>query len=459
MFNIRKYSYVILWAALILAVAVVWLFGGQDTADYVRDSTALSQGETKAQPAEQPRQSLPSSGESSGQRPPAAEAETPDTEAYDTAGQALKTENRDMGREAEKEAERELIGIWIPYMSLVTAEKTPEAFQSHFEEMVATCKEMGINTLFVHVRPFCDALYASEHYPFSHILTGTQGEDPGFDPLAFMVDCAHANDMQLHAWINPLRVKSSETPESLSDNNPYSILNEEYPEYFMTDSSGIYLNPAYQYIRSLIAEGAREIVRNYDVDGIHFDDYFYPSDAADLDTLSYGRYVSEVTEPMSLLDYRAANISAMVSEVYAAVKAENPDVLFGISPAGNLDNNRKIGADIQEWCSIAGYIDYICPQLYYSYDNPALGYHDALETWLALDRHAELKLYIGLALYKAGSDADEGSWQNSDTIIQQQIEEARAAKCDGVALYAYDHLKAPQSEREAANAAAVLGSS
>ena len=102
-----------------------------------------------------------------------------------------------------------------------------------------------MNALFVHVRPFCDVLYPSALYPWSHILTGTQGQDPGFDPLQFMIDTAHSLGLEFHAWLNPLRVKTAETPAALADNNPYTLLAGEYPQYFMEWEGGVYLNPAY----------------------------------------------------------------------------------------------------------------------------------------------------------------------------------------------------------------------
>lgn len=439
MFNIRKYSYVILWAALILVVAVVWLFGRDDVSAYISDKSAISE---TTQDGEQSAKSK--TEESSGQESSASTAAAGESTIEETA---TDTETG------------ELIGLWVPYMSLVTEEKTEAAFKAKFEQIVLDAKEKGINALFVHVRPFSDALYPSDYYPWSHILTGQQGTDPGYDPLAFMIECAHNNQMEFHAWLNPLRVKTSDSPQTLSADSPYSMLQSDYPYYFMEYEGGIYLNPAYQYVRTLIANGAAEIVRNYDVDGIHFDDYFYPTEDGGIDSVSYESYTTTVTEPLSLSEWRSANISAMVSEVYSAVKQEKQDVVFGISPGGNIANNTKIGANVQEWCAVPGYIDYICPQIYYSYDNPALGYLEALESWVALDRHEGLKLYIGLALYKAGSDADEGTWQLSSDNIQRQIVDARVAGSDGIILYAYDYLNKTETQQEVENAMAVLDGS
>ena len=448
MFGIRKYSYVILWGALILVVATVWIFGKTDTKDYIKDKTVQSHelvsGEAENQAPSKSSPFLPEDGSV----PYAAQ----DVEDFQS-GEAEQETELPKGQETEA---REAVAVWVPYMSLTTEEKTEQAFKENYEHIVDSSKAMGINTLYIHVRPFGDSLYPSEYFPWSHLLTGEQGGDPGYDPLAYMIEYAHSKDMEFHAWLNPMRVKSAETPSELAGNNPYKTLSGEYPFYFMEYEGGVYLNPAYQYVRTLIADSAAEIVRNYQVDGIHFDDYFYPAEDAELDFAAYESYAGTVGEALSLQEWRCVNINTMVSQVYSAVKQENEAVQFGISPAGNLDNNLKIGADVKEWCRTAGYIDYICPQLYYSYENEALGFSDALESWMSLDRHDELEMYIGLAVYKAGSDADNGTWLLENDNIKRQIEDSRLAGGDGIALYSYDYLFADETVQEVENAAVLL---
>ncbi len=415
--NLRKYSYVFLWMGLALAVGAVWLFGGGKAAP----SAAPVSGTASPVPAE------------GTVIPPQAE-----------------------GKPAAAQEDRELVGVWVPYMSLATEEKTQAAFEENFRKIADSAAERGINALFVHVRPFCDALYPSALYPWSHLLTGEQGKDPGFDPLAYMVEYAHSHGMELHAWINPLRVKTAETPAVLDSGNPYLVLKEDTPYYFMEYQGAEYLNPAWPYVRTMIADGAAEIVENYEVDGIHFDDYFYPCKEESLDSEAYGLYTQSVESPLPLEEWRRANISAMIQEVYQRVKEAAPDVSFGISPQGNISNDLGMGADVKAWCAVPGYVDYICPQLYYSFENPSLGFSQAMEEWLALPRHQGLKLYAGLALYKAGGDADGGTWQLSDDVIGRQITEARAAECAGVVLYSSDYLESDQTAEEMKNAVEVL---
>ena len=403
---VRKYSYLILWMGLLAAVAGVWFFGGQ----------------------------------SGDPLPPAQETSQPSVTPTTQAGQEEDT----------------LVGVWVPYFSLSTGEGTQEAFEENYRKIADTALEKGVNAMFVHVRPFSDSLYPSQYYLWSHILTGTQGQDPGFDPLQFMIDYTHSLGMEFHAWINPLRIKTSETPATLAENNPYYTLSAQSPDYLMEWEGGVYLNPAYPAVRSLIANGAAEIAANYDVDGIHFDDYFYPAEDPSLDSSAYDVYVQSVEEPLPLLEWRMANINAMVAQVYSAIKSEKPEVVFGISPQGNIQNDEAMGADVETWAAVPGYVDYLAPQLYFSFENEALGYQEALEEWAALPRHEGLRLYAGLALYKAGTDADNGTWLGRDNIIALQVEAALNSGYQGVILYSSDYLDAQQTAKEMQNAMAVL---
>lgn len=408
-FHLKKYSYFVLWLVLFASVAGVWFFSGY-------------QGQ-QGQPG----------GTGSSQAPDT----TPMTQV-------------------SPEEEDPLVGVWVPYFSLATPEGTQEAFEANYKKIADTALEKGINAMFVHVRPFSDSLYPSQYFPWSHILTGTQGQDPGFDALQFMIDYTHSLGMEFHAWINPLRIKTPETPATLADSNPYVQLGEEYPSYFMEYEGGVYLNPAYPYVRTLIADGAAEIAANYDVDGIHFDDYFYPSQDSALDSEAYEAYTQSVEAPIPLLEWRTANINAMVAQVYSAIKEVKPEVVFGISPQGNIQNDEAMGADVKTWAAVPGYVDYLCPQLYFSFENEALGYQEALEEWAALPRHEGLSLYAGLALYKAGTDADNGTWLLRDNIIALQAEAAFEAGYQGVILYSSDYLDAEQTKKEMENAMAVL---
>lgn len=359
--------------------------------------------------------------------------ETQATQGEATVSAAASASPKPQDTAEKTEEEEEMRGIWIPYMSLQS--DSAEEFRSNFTDLVEKSKKAGATALFVHVRPFCDALYPSEQYPWSHLITGVQGKDPGFDPLEFMVETTHEAGMEFHGWINPMRVKTAETPAELSSYNPYEKLKESNPYYFLETESGVYLNPAYSEVREMISDGVREIVEQYEVDGIHFDDYFYPSDMGQQDELSYIAYNESAETPLTLEEWRMANINAMISQVYLAVKSTDASVAFGISPQGNVENNAALGADVEEWCRTRGYIDYICPQIYFSYENPALGYTEALERWTSMEKYEGLKTYIGLALYKVGTDSDEGTWPSDTSIIEKQTADAEKAGADGVILF------------------------
>lgn len=384
---------------------------------------------------------------------------TPVDPAQSAAAESAQTASADAAPAAQAAAETEetpLVGVWIPYMSLSTEEKTETAFKENYDAKLESAKAAGANAVFVHVRPFADSLYPSEYEPWSHILTGTQGEDPGYDPLQYMVDRAHECGMQFHAWINPLRISTDATPGALAENSFYMQNREANPFYFLEYDGGIYYNPASAVVRERIANGAAEIAALYDVDGIHFDDYFYPTDDESIDANQYAAYVEETEEPLPLHEWRTANINALIAAVYHRIKQTAPDVVFGISPQGNLDNNEKINADVLTWCAQSGYIDYICPQLYYSFENEALPFEEALQQWNAMERLDSVKLYIGLAVYKAGTDADNGTWLNTDDTIARQIERAEETGADGVILYAVDYLDREGTRAEMANARAAI---
>ncbi len=354
----------------------------------------------------------------------------------------------------------ELRAVWIPYMSvnLVTREK--------IDAMVANCKAVGANAIMFHVRAFGDAMYDSLYFPYSHFLTGTQGVAPadGFDPLEYIIDVAHANGMQLHAWVNPLRIQlaGGRVPETLSADNPYTVWRSDSDpandDWVVDYDGGKFYNPAVEEVRALIVNGMAELAANYNVDGVHWDDYFYPAyDESFDDSARYGSYTAS-GGTMSLRQWRTENINTLVRDVYNKVKATNSNCVFGISPAGNIENCLAAGADVYKWCSTPGYIDYICPQIYWTFDSTAAPFAERTAEWKAMVTCGEVDFYVGLALYKAGSDADGGKWLRSDSIIADQIKYLRRPEtdADGFMLYSYEYITGEQTAAEMANYMAVV---
>lgn len=352
------------------------------------------------------------------------------------------------------ESDEEMRGVWVSYMELSMeneSSKTQKAFEDKFTEIAQKCRESGFNTLIVQVRPFCDALYKSSYFPWSHILTGTQGENPQYDALQIMCDICKENNLKIHAWINPYRVSSNETPKKLSDNNPY-IKNSEIG--IKTDN-GIFLDPSNETAQQLISDGVKEIAENYDVDGIQFDDYFYPTKDESFDKKQYEAYIEKYGKEnsMSLDNWRMQNVNSLICKVYRTIKSVDSSVEFGISPQGNIGNNDGLYADVKSWCTCKGFADYICPQIYFSLENPALTFEDCLDSWTSLDFDENVKLYVGLGGYKAGNGKyDEETWLLSDSILADEYDILRNNKSvRGFMLYSYNSLEDDTAKKETNN--------
>lgn len=344
----------------------------------------------------------------------------------------------------------EMKGLWVTYMDLDTSgtDRSYGSFKDKFNKILKNAKKKHFNTLIVQVRPFSDALYKSDYFPFSHIISGKQGKNPEYDPLEYMCKLCHENNINIHAWVNPYRIASNNTPEMLSDDNPYV---KDKSLGFETEN-GIYYNPALKKVQDLITNGVKEIVSNYDIDGIQFDDYFYPSKDKSLDNSDYKAYLkAQENNPMSLSKWRQSNVNRLIKKTYETIHSIKKNVVFGISPQGNIKNNYEIYADVKTWCSKTGYIDYICPQIYYSLDNPALNYEDALNSWRIILKNKDIKLYVGLAGYKAGTDSDSGTWQDFDDILYKEYKIAKSNKCSGIMLYSYSSLLDKSARKEINN--------
>ncbi len=338
--------------------------------------------------------------------------------------------------------------IWYAYYELDFRSDTEATFKQKINKMFDDAVALGCDAVICQVRPFADAYYYSDYFPMSVYLTGTQGKDPNYDPLKYMVKAAHDRNLQFHAWLNPYRISSSTTNvNTLADSHPArKWLNDNDPDndrYVLTYKNGLYFNPSVPEVQKLIINGVREIVQNYDVDGIHFDDYFYPfvnTVDEEFDKTEYLNYGGGI----SLEDWRRANVNTLISGVYGAVKAIDDGVQFGISPSYHIsqngsDDNYKIKfADIAKWMNTTGYIDYIAPQIYFGYDHPIADYSTVLERWMSIKRKASVKIYIGLAAYKIGTvDANTTEWQTDNDILARQTLDAKSEGCNGVFIFSY----------------------
>lgn len=356
----------------------------------------------------------------------------------------------------EKETE-EFRAVWIAYLDFKTTGYTKKEFQTHIETMFNEVSAMNMNAVVVHVRPFGDAMYPSSYFPWSRYVSGTQGKNPGFDPLEIMVEEAHARGLEFHAWLNPYRITSSSTDvNDLSKDNPARIYrtdsNKNNDRNVLTYDGKLYYNPASKEVQTLITNGIREIVENYEVDGIHFDDYFYPAlgknytnnfDAPEYETYKKTQ-IAKKESYLSIADWRRENVNTLVRNVYAAVKKANPDVVFGISPGGFMDALKaddKYYVDFETWLGYDGYIDYLCPQLYWSNDHSVYPYNDILNRFIDAAVNPDVKLYVGIGAYKAGIKTEGDAWYKDANVLRNMIRYARNTdKVDGFILYSYKYL-------------------
>lgn len=361
------------------------------------------------------------------------------------------------------EENKELHAVWISYLEFNDRLKDPktgnvgfteERFHSVIDEMFDQARSLGMNAVIVHVRPFGDAFYPSKHFPWSKFISGTQGKDPGFDPLAYMVEAAHARNLQFHAWINPYRVSSgSIDADSLSkDNRARRWMTSDLKEQrrrVLSFGGSLYYNPAEDWVRLLIRNGVKEIIENYDVDGIHFDDYFYPvlgnNYNKNFDAPEYKLYTSWANDngvdPISIQDWRRDNVNKLVRNIYRVVKSVDEDIVFGISPGGFIDYlgmDDRYYCDIETWLTKPGYIDYIAPQLYWSFRHSKFPYDKTLDRWLSIRTNKDVKVYVGIAVYKAGSKEDV-EWKSDTRILSKQIGYGRRTEqVDGFMYFRHD---------------------
>ncbi|MGL4362880.1 MAG: family 10 glycosylhydrolase [Cellulosilyticaceae bacterium] len=277
-----------------------------------------------------------------------------------------------------------------------------EAQKEQYIEILDKIEEVGMNTVVVQVRPKSDAFYQSDINPWSDILTGTQGEYPGYDPMAFMIDEAHKRDIAFHAWLNPYRVMTGGTDvTTLAPNHPARL----NPEWTITYNEGVYYNPALEEVQQHIVDTVAEIVRNYDIDAIHLDDYFYPS--------GYPLPEGEDRDGPTA-NSRREDINDMVRKVSSTIKSINPKVEFGMSPIGIWKNKKSdpegsdttggegyysVCADAKTWIENE-WIDYIVPQIYWEIGHAKADYATLVKWWSNLVKGTDVKLYIGQGIYK-----------------------------------------------------------
>ena len=344
--------------------------------------------------------------------------------------------------------------LWVSYYEFPFWGSNEEQAKEKFLNMMRLAKRQGYTAVFCHVRANADAFYPSKYFPYAMQLTGKAGGDPGYDPLKIMIWAAKSCGLEFHAWINPYRVSNITTnPDELAEGHIAARWLTDGSNRAVVSGNGIYFNPSSTDVQRLILYGIREILAKYKVDGIHFDDYFYPENVADdFDAAHYKKYLESTEKPLSLADWRRANVNALVSSAYRLCHSKN--VVFGISPAANMsldnshDNYNRLYADIALWMREEGYVDYILPQLYFGYNHPVKKsqYDYLLKIWASLPKHKNLKFYIGLGAYRMDEEVDDkAEWHNETDLMARQAIDAKKAGADGIAVFSY---KSSVSEKE-----------
>ena len=359
------------------------------------------------------------------------------------------------GAYAAQPAKDDMRGVWVasvhnidfPSEQGMTADQLKAEADTELDNIAA----MGLNTVFLQVRPSADALYPSELFPWSRYVSGTAGQAPdgSFDVLGYWVTAAHERGLQLHAWINPYRITIDGEDEwnAIPDSSPA----KQHPEWVVKYNDNYYFNPGIPAVQQLVVDGAAEIVKNYDVDGIHLDDYFYPGQKFDDDD-SYAKYGNG----MNRADWRRENVNKMVQAVRDDIKNYDSSIAFGISPTSVWANKTSnalgsdtkayesynaIYADSRKW-ALENWVDYIAPQVYTEIGNSAADYKTVVDWWSDTLKDSKTKLYIGLADYKCSGVSSTSPWYNGKAIKDSMEYNRSVSKVEGEIHFRYKFLLA-----------------
>jgi len=351
----------------------------------------------------------------------------------------------------------EVRAVWVTtiygldFPSKATTDK--EILMNEIDEVLENVEAMGFNTVYFQVRPAADALYSSKIFPWSKYLTGVQGLAPedDFDPMTYFIGVAHGKGIEVHAWLNPYRVTNSQNDaEGLVSNHPARLHPEWVVDYQVGKTSKLYFNPGIPEVEQLISDGIEEIIDNYDVDGIHLDDYFYPG----RDFNDYSTYVMYGKEYEYIEDWRRANINSLVESIYNLVKEKDRELQFGVSPFAIWanDNSQPLGsdtrgsesyykhyADTRGWVK-AGYLDYIMPQIYWNIGFEIADYEKLLYWWSDVVAGTEVDLYIGQAPYRTGNSDVNSPWHGVDEIERQVNLNRETDHVGGYSMFRYKSL-------------------
>lgn len=336
------------------------------------------------------------------------------------------------GQQTDFLPKREFRGVWVATVSNIDWPSakglSPEIQKKEFVKLLDVLQSCNINAVIVQVRPKADALYHSATEPWSAYLSGRQGQDPGYDPLEFMVAQAHERGMELHAWMNPFRITTGEGLQSLSMRNAA----RRYPQWTVNFGGRYYFNPGLPQVREYLLGVVAEVVGKYDIDAVHLDDYFYPypvRGASFPDKVQWECYGREKFPDIA--DWRRDNVNTLVRELSDTIKKIKSYVRFGVSPFGiyrnssshpsgsatnGISNYDDLYADVELWLR-EGWVDYVVPQLYWENGHSAADYAELLRWWSSNSGQAQL--YIGHGIYNISPSGKKAVWRTTDEIARQ----------------------------------------
>ena len=354
-------------------------------------------------------------------------------------------------------------GVWLSYSEideLLTGEK---GIKDEFPVVLKNCIDLKITSLYLQVRPFCDSLYPSSIFPLHEKVKRYD-----YDVFGYMVNACHKAGIKVHAWINPYRVRMNSTD--------IQELPQESPAYIWRHDSdrsnddnvliwqGIYLNPAKEEVRKLVIDGIREILLQYPVDGIHFDDYFYPTADKQFDKNTYEEYTAQADVPQGLSDWRRSHVNTLIEGCCTAIHHLSAGCVFSVSPAASIEKNfQDMFADVRKWIENQ-WIDRIIPQLYFGFTYPDENFcfKTLLKEWKALFKGLKgVDLQIGLGCYKieTTSEADLPEWSKGEDIIAREAKLCMQERnVSGFVLFSYRSLfsKEERNIRQRENLLKVL---
>lgn len=335
--------------------------------------------------------------------------------------------------------DKQMHATWIPYFIaerlLISGDETAaqQAASDYFQRL----KGIGIDTVFIHICAFGESWYPSAYYPQAD-------ETHGLDALRIFLDEAHDLGLSFHAWLNPLRLQ---TPEQMTAHTGDALLTAWYKdpalreERFALWDGRYYFNPAADSTAAFLADAVTELVTRYHPDGVHIDDYFYPSPALTADAALFAASGAD-----DLGTWRRERISALVKGMCTAVHASDENAMFSISPQGNpAINPETLYADVERWLAEDGYCDLLMPQVYFGYRNALCPFTETITKWLAMPRSPSVQIGIGLAAYKVGEDdpyagSGRDEWQTDPAVLQKQT--AQLAAMPQIACIALYHSDA-----------------